>query len=65
MKVQIGWWWAAVMKTGPNNARCIVWAIGTSFFTSSRVFYILTNIYRLYLHLEGTKRVRVDHCGQQ
>ena len=46
-------------------ARHVVWAIGMSFFTSSHVFYILTNIYRLYLHLEGTKRVRVDHCGRQ
>ena len=55
-------------KNRPKQRVCtrhVVWAIGTLFFTSLRVFYILTNIYRLYLHLEGTKRVRVDHCGQQ
>jgi hypothetical protein len=42
-------------KTGPNNAgRAIL--IGT-FLIFIRVFYMLTNIFKLYLCIEGTRRM--------
>ena len=39
---------AAVMKTGPNNARCVVWAISESFFFLSSFFLKPTDIYSIY-----------------
>ena len=34
--------------TGPNDARRVVWAIGTCFFFFFCIFSILTNVSRLY-----------------
>jgi hypothetical protein len=31
-------------KTGPNNARRVVWAIGRGFFLFSGIFLILNNV---------------------
>jgi hypothetical protein len=49
-------------KTGPDDTRRVVWAIGTRFFFL-RVFYtyylIIYIMFRYYLYVEGTKRVRV------
>ena len=40
----------ATMKTGPNNARCIVWAISEFFFSFTLLFFcILTNVYNIYI----------------
>ena len=36
---------AAVTKTGPNNAKCVVWAISEFFFL---LFWILTKVYSIY-----------------
>ena len=36
----------ATTRTGPNDAKHVVWAISKSFFFSIRVLLILTNIYR-------------------
>ena len=41
---------AAVMKMGPNNASVVIWAISEFFyFFSSFFFWILTNVYRIYI----------------
>ena len=46
MKYTIGG--AVATKTGPNNAKCIVWAMSFfSFFPS--FFQILTNVYKIYI----------------
>ena len=41
LKVQ-GLWWAlkhgGTMKMGPNNARCVVWALGEFFYILNHVF---------------------------
>ena len=36
--------WAGTTKTGPNDARHVVWAIGDFFFIFLRFFLILTNV---------------------
>ena len=33
-----------MMRTGPNDARHVVWAIGELIFISILCFYILTNV---------------------
>ena len=48
----------AMMQTGPNDVRRVVWATGTSFLISVRVFYILmiiSVIFRLYLSNKCTR----------
>ena len=43
---------AAMNTTGPNDARCVVWALGMSFFFCNRDLLILTylfTLFRLYL----------------
>ena len=37
------------VKTGPNNAPGIVWAISEFFFIYSSFFWILTNVYSIYI----------------
>ena len=42
---------AAVTKMGPNNAKCVVWAISEFFFfffSFLLLFWILTKVYSLY-----------------
>ena len=41
---------AVVMKTGKNNAFGIIWAISEFFFISSFYFWILTNVYTIYIY---------------
>ena len=33
------------MKTGPNDARCVVWALGEFFYILNRVFFKKTNLH--------------------
>ena len=54
LKVQIGWWWAVVMKTGPNDARCVVWALDNLFFCI--IFCIIKYIY-IYLCIPAYPRL--------
>ena len=37
--------WAAMTETGPNDARCVVWALGTSLISSLRVFFLTSFSY--------------------
>src|ERR1700678_3815932 len=49
---QEGFGWTAITKTGPNDIRHVVWALGTIFLIFnlfSRVLYILTNGFLFYL----------------
>ena len=39
---------AAATKTGPNNAKCIVWAISEFFYSFLLLFWILTKVYSIY-----------------
>ena len=39
----------AITKTGPNDARHVVWALGMFLFSFFRVLYILTNGFLFYL----------------
>ena len=39
---------AAATKTGPNNAKCIVWAISEVFYSFLLLFWILTKVYSIY-----------------
>ena len=41
--------WPTVTKTGPNDARRVVWALGMFLFLFFRVLYILTNGFLFYL----------------
>ena len=34
-----------MMKMGPNNTRCVIWALGQFFFLFRTFFYISTNFY--------------------
>ena len=46
-------------RTGPNDARRVVWAIGEFFKYISLCFYILTNILSTYrCNLQGMERGR-------
>ena len=42
LKGRGGLGWAATTKTGPNDARRVVWALGMSLFLLC-IFYLLTN----------------------
>src|ERR1700728_700926 len=56
----------AMMQTGPNDARHVVWAIGMSFLISVRVFHILmiiSVIFRLYLSNKCTRRPAITQTG--
>src|ERR1700678_1357678 len=49
---QEGFGWTAITKTGPNDIRHVVWALGTIFLIfniSSHVLCILTNGFLFYL----------------
>ena len=53
-------------KTGPNDARCVVWAIGKCFFKFFVFFIYLPKIFtllRFYLRFEGTRRVATTKTG--
>ena len=41
--------WPAIRKTGPNDAFCVVWAIGKSFFFFLCFLFILTIFFFAYL----------------
>ena len=41
---------SGIMKMGPNNARCIIRALG-EFFKFLIVFFIYTNLYLLYIQV--------------
>jgi len=41
LKARGGFGWATCTKTGPNDARRVVWATGTCFCK----FYLLTNVF--------------------
>ena len=43
---------AAVTKTSPNDARCVVWAITEFFFFFFSIFLILTNVFGVYIGYE-------------
>ena len=45
--------WAATSKMGPNDMLCVVWAI-------SRFLFILTRVFRYYISLNISMRVRVS-----
>src|ERR1700678_156652 len=47
LQAQEGFGWTAITKTGPNDARHVVWALDTFFFFC--VLYILTNDFLFYL----------------
>ena len=40
---------AVVTKTGPNNASAVVWAIGEFFFHLFFFFWMLTNVYCIFI----------------
>jgi hypothetical protein len=44
-----GFGWAATTKTGPNDARRVVWALGVCFFEYKSFYFI-------YFHFITTKR---------
>ena len=44
----------AMRKTGPNDASCIVWATGMSFFYFLCVLLIFSVLFRFYLHFKTT-----------
>ena len=46
---------AVMTKMGPNNARCVIWALSEFFYILNRVFLILTYIL-LYIQLLSTKQ---------
>ena len=49
-------------KTGPNDARHVVWAIGKYFFFLFHVLLNLTNVFcllKFYMHYKGTERVGI------
>ena len=59
IKGQEGLGWAAIGKTGPNDASCIVWAIG-KYFLFLRVLFILTIsfcLFKSYSRYKWTRRV--------
>ena len=39
-------WRAGTTKTGPNDAKHVVWALEVSFFFFFRVFFILTDVFQ-------------------
>ena len=45
------------METGPNDVKCVVWAICKVFFFLFRVFLLLTNVFRYHLTM-GRQRPR-------
>ena len=47
-------------KIGPNDVRCVVWAIGEFFF---RVFHILTNVMYIYTIVMETERYVTTKLG--
>ena len=54
-------------KTGPNDARHVVWAIGKYFFFLLHVLLNLTNVFcllRFYLHYKGMERVGMGGDGK-
>src|SRR5271155_871250 len=54
-------WWPATTITGPNDARCVGWALGMCFFFSL-VFSLLNNYFYLFrssLFFLGTRRATV------
>ena len=54
------------MKTGPNDARRVVWAIGKFFFFFLSSFNILTNDYIVFssnLHFEGFRWAVIMKMG--
>ena len=40
-----GFGWAAMMRTGPNDAKHVVWALGTFLKIFILPFFVLTNIF--------------------
>ena len=60
--------WAAMGKTGPNDARHVIWAKGEHFFFLFHVLLNLTNVFCLlsfYLHYKGMERVGVGGDGKK
>ena len=43
-------------KTSPNDASGVVWALSEFVLFFLRVFLLLTNVYRYYLHIKATGR---------
>ena len=48
---------APAKKTGPNDARRVIWALGESFSIYIRILLVLNVLYSLYLSLEETEWV--------
>ena len=57
-------------ETGPNNAKCVIWAIRKLFYYSFRVLLLLTTVFRYYFIREGlgkamtTKRAQTRRLGR-
>jgi hypothetical protein len=61
MKTGGGLRWATTTKTGPNDARHVIWALVGMFF---RIFYILTITNRFYLRYEDRRGRRQPKQAQ-
>jgi hypothetical protein len=49
--------WAGTMKTGPNDARGVVWVISKCLF---RILLVLIIIFKYHCYFKGTGRFRGD-----
>ena len=58
LKLRRGSGKAATRRTGPNDAIRVVWAISTSFFSSSCFFLLLNDIYSYYDYTKATEGLR-------
>jgi len=47
-------WSVVTMRTGPNDARRVVWAIGEFIYLFLRIFYIVLTNNLLYIQVVGT-----------
>ena len=54
MKQEIGR--AVTMKTGPNDARCVIWALGKFFYILNCVFFKKLTYILLHIQLLSTKQ---------
>ena len=55
---------APAKKTGPNDARRVVWACGESFYIYICIVLVLNVLYSLYLSLEETEWVAEGGGGE-
>ena len=56
---------AGTTKTGPNDARRVVWALGESFFIIIHSFSILNDFYRYYRCTDGLMGDSDDENGSK